>query len=168
MGKADRNNRSNQLNPNNDAYYQSRGWGSRDDSFGGDSPGDCMGSMGWGWRYSEPFKCHQHGPALYGYAEAVGAIESEVKFHLPYAMMEFSREGADLVIDFIYLDRWLEPAAFKIIKQWEAKNREAFRRITGIVVRFRGETVAGFVKCPHCKGEHRIEQGLCPPPLPLD
>ena len=29
MSKADQDNRSNQLNPNNDAYWQSRGWESR-------------------------------------------------------------------------------------------------------------------------------------------
>ena len=30
--KADRDNRSDQMNPNNDAYYQSRGYGGKDDA----------------------------------------------------------------------------------------------------------------------------------------
>ena len=34
MGKSDQDNRSNQLNPNNDAYWQSRGVEARPDDWG--------------------------------------------------------------------------------------------------------------------------------------
>ena len=33
MGKAESDNHSNQLNPNNDAYWQSREWGERPDDW---------------------------------------------------------------------------------------------------------------------------------------
>jgi hypothetical protein len=58
--------------------------------------------------------------------------------------MEFAHEGSELVIDFTYLHCWQEASAFKIIKRWEAKNREGFRRFTDILVRFHGESAAGF------------------------
>jgi hypothetical protein len=44
MSKADVDNRSNQLNHNNDAYYQSRGYDSRDDYYDDD---DCGGGGRW-------------------------------------------------------------------------------------------------------------------------
>ena len=33
MGRGDQDNRSNQMNPNNDAYWQSRGWDERPDDW---------------------------------------------------------------------------------------------------------------------------------------
>ena len=44
MSKADRDNHSNQLNPNNDAYYQSRGYDGRDD-YADDDDGEAGGSL---------------------------------------------------------------------------------------------------------------------------
>ena len=41
MSKADADNRSNQLNDNNDAYYQSRGYGGRDDYVDDDDDNSC-------------------------------------------------------------------------------------------------------------------------------
>ena len=43
MSKADRDNRSNQLNQNNDAFYQSRGYDSRPDNDEDDDDGDFCG-----------------------------------------------------------------------------------------------------------------------------
>ncbi|WEN14302.1 hypothetical protein PY254_13795 [Rhodanobacter sp. AS-Z3] len=145
MGKADEDNRSNQLNPNNDAYHQSRGWGSRDDAFGDDRSGDRgVGWAGFYERYiSSPIKHQRTRQTLFGFAEAAQALKFEVNFCLPYAMMDFVHQGADLVIDFTYLHCWQEADALKIIKFWEAKNQEGFRGFSGILVRFRGEIAAG-------------------------
>lgn len=43
MSKVGDDNRSNQMNPNNDAYYQSRGYGSRSDHLDGDDQGGSAG-----------------------------------------------------------------------------------------------------------------------------
>lgn len=43
MSKSDLDNRSNQLNPNNDSYYQSRGYDDRDDYYGEDDGGSGPG-----------------------------------------------------------------------------------------------------------------------------
>jgi hypothetical protein len=167
MGKADQDNRANQLNPNNDAYHQSRGWESRDDASGADGAGE----RGKGWRSvyerynSPPITYQQKAPPLFTFAEAAKALTSEINFYLPYALMSFAQEDPALVIDFTYLHCWQEPSAFKIIKRWAVQNREGFRRFTSVVVRFHGETTADFVKCPHCKAEHRMERGCCPPPF---
>ena len=45
MGKSEQDNRSNQLNPNNDAYWQSRGEETRPDDWGREDKGEAKGSQ---------------------------------------------------------------------------------------------------------------------------
>jgi hypothetical protein len=54
MSKADSDNRSNQLNPNNDAYYQSRGFDGRPSDDDDDDGDDDCGYRGHSYTYSPP------------------------------------------------------------------------------------------------------------------
>lgn len=140
MGKADPDNHANQLNPNNDAFYQSRGWDGRDDASHTDNADVCGKSWrnvgGWGNDLPASYK---PAPTIYNVRYAGEAVQREVNVYLPWALMTCSHEEPYLVVDFTYIHSFQEAAAFKIIKRWEEANRQNFRRFTGIVVRFHGE-----------------------------
>ncbi|KJV33802.1 hypothetical protein [Luteibacter yeojuensis] len=99
--------------------------------------------------------------------DAIDQIRGDLKVWFKNPELTWSVQEDVLVVDFLDVLADDARAHFQIVSDWAKENQDWYFRFTSVAIRFRGETVTGYVRCSECFAVHRVGAPRCPPRLPM-